>query len=67
MDVAPGGSRPELATTSCATVAEQPQMAIDVWISLSHEQIELDDAQPHSGSVSDVSVGLEVTWERCAG
>ncbi|KAK3898033.1 hypothetical protein C8A05DRAFT_38389 [Staphylotrichum tortipilum] len=64
-EVVPGESRSALATTSCATVAEQPQMVIDLWVSLSHEQIEFDDMQPHAGSVSDVSVGLDVTWERC--
>jgi hypothetical protein len=64
-ELIPGESRSALATTSCATVAEQPQMVIDLWVSLSHEQIEFDDMQPHSGSVSDVSVGLEVTWEKC--
>ena len=65
MNLDPGNSRTTRARTRCATAVEQPEMVLDVWISLAHEQIDVDDVQVHKGSVSDVSVGFVVMWEKC--
>ncbi|KAG7294619.1 hypothetical protein NEMBOFW57_004695 [Staphylotrichum longicolle] len=65
MNLSPGNSRTTRARTRCATAVEQPEMVLDVWVSLAHEQIDVDDAQVHKGSVSDVSVGFVVMWEKC--
>ncbi len=43
----------------------QPEMVLDLWVSLAHEQIDVDDSGMHKGSVSDLSVGFVVMWEKC--
>ncbi len=65
MNLDPGNARTSRARTSCATADKQPEMVLDLWVSLSHEQIDVDDNQLHKGSVSDVSVEFIVMWEKC--
>ena len=65
MNLEPASPRTTRARTSCATVDKQPEMVLDLWVSLAHEQIDVDDSVMHKGSVSDLSVGLVVMWEKC--
>jgi hypothetical protein len=65
LSLEPGNARASRAMTSCATADRQPEMLLDLWVSLTHEQIDVDDNQLHLGSVSEVSVGFVVMWEKC--
>ncbi|KAK4237595.1 hypothetical protein C8A03DRAFT_34447 [Achaetomium macrosporum] len=67
MNLSPSNSsRDRRGKTSCATQQSQPEMVLNLWISLSHEPVDVDDVTPHRGSVEDVRVGFYVMWESCA-
>ncbi|KAK3386433.1 hypothetical protein B0H63DRAFT_467781 [Podospora didyma] len=68
----PGGSRIALAASGCSTGSNsRAAVNFDLWIALSHEEIEFDDTILHEGSVGgdgpgqQVRVGFSTTWRTC--
>ncbi|KAK0721761.1 hypothetical protein B0T26DRAFT_192480 [Lasiosphaeria miniovina] len=68
----PGGPRTALAASSCSTNSNnRAAVNFDLWIALSHEEIEFDDAVLHEGSVGgdgpgqQVRVTFNTTWRSC--
>jgi hypothetical protein len=53
--------------TSCATAEKQPEMEVSFWLTSSHSPVDGDDENMYRSTVSDVSVGFHVMWERCDG
>ncbi|KAK3933973.1 hypothetical protein QBC46DRAFT_359334 [Diplogelasinospora grovesii] len=59
------------AASRCSSVGSAEAMALELFVSLSHEEIEFDDLGPHFGTVGGdapdqkLRVGLHAQWTAC--